>query len=155
MSYGGGHRRGSDPMLLWLWAEASISHLTPSLGTYICCGCCAKKRERKNIFISYTYVKGPDVYCFGSHLDTAVRVLWVRVAGSRLEGTGGTSLRTGPRRKGWQCEGQVPESGTHQSLGHPHPSDLLGMTVSPLFIRHAKSLLSLASESLLPNDAVL
>ena len=49
MSYGVGHRRGLDPVLLWLWCKPRgySSHLTPSLGTSICCRCGPIKIKNK------------------------------------------------------------------------------------------------------------
>ena len=49
MSCGVGHRRSSDPKLLWLWAGSYSSNWTPSLGTSICRGCGPKKTKRKSI----------------------------------------------------------------------------------------------------------
>ena len=48
VSCGVGHRRGLDPVSLWLWCKASgySSHLTPSLGTSMCRGSDAKKRKQ-------------------------------------------------------------------------------------------------------------
>ena len=52
MSYGIGHRHGSDPALLWLWyrlvAAAPIEAL--SLGAFICHRCGPKSDQKKNIF---------------------------------------------------------------------------------------------------------
>ena len=50
VSYGVGHRRGSDPELLWLWCRpaAAAPMGPPSLGTSICYGCDPKKRKKKD-----------------------------------------------------------------------------------------------------------
>ena len=47
MSCGEGHRRAWDPRLLWQWQwlVAAAPDLTPNLGTFICCGCCLKKKK--------------------------------------------------------------------------------------------------------------
>ena len=49
MSCGVGHRRSSNPALLWLWAQAGSysSDQTPSLGTYICRGSSPRKGKKK------------------------------------------------------------------------------------------------------------
>ena len=58
MSCGVGHKRGSDPELLWLWcrpvAAAPIqSDSAPSLGISMCCGCSHKKwGEKKHLKIT-------------------------------------------------------------------------------------------------------
>ena len=50
-SYGVGHRRGSDPSLLWLWCRGSCSsNSTPSSGIFTCHRCSHKKgKEKKSL----------------------------------------------------------------------------------------------------------
>ena len=49
MSCGVGHRRGSDPTLLWPWLRLVATDPTepPSLGTSICRKCGPKKTEKQ------------------------------------------------------------------------------------------------------------
>ena len=47
MSCDVGHRRGSDPTLLWPRLAATSSNWTPSLGTSICYGCGPEKTKKK------------------------------------------------------------------------------------------------------------
>ena len=78
-----GHRRGSDPALLWLCTGSGSSDWIPSLGTSICHGYSPKKKNKKKrlpSFSPYSYkVKGASsaaqarnshlVYIYSHHIS--------------------------------------------------------------------------------------